>query len=350
MSVTSKPRAQRMRASPSSCRTTVDTRADEPRTEARHWRALGTSVDLQVADPELLDAAADLAMEVLTAVDETCSRFRPDSDLSRANASAGHPVTVSEVLIGALRVALEAAEVTGGLVDPTLGELLVAAGYDRTHASLVPCREPAALPVRVRSDLWRELVIDGATVTVPRGTSLDLGATGKAYAADLVAAVVVSELDTPVVVSVGGDVRVAAPLGRSTSWPVVVDHTLAEHLDGTGAAQTVVVDAGGLATSSVAARRWVRGGREWHHLFDPRTGSPTSGPWRSASATGRTCVAANSASTAAIVLGEAAQAWLTEHRVCARLVAADGRVVTTGGWPSEVGSRHTGALVGGEGR
>lgn len=238
----------------------------------------------------------------------------------------------------------------GGVVDPTLGEILVAAGYDRTFALLVPSREPAALPAPVRRDLWREVVIDGPTVTVPRGASLDLGATGKAYAADLVASVVVTELDTPVVVSVGGDVRVDGPADRSTSWPVVVNHTVADYTDGTGATQTVIVDVGGLATSSVAARRWVRGGREWHHLVDPRTGSPALGPWRSVSATGRTCVAANTASTAAIVLGDDAPAWLTEHQVCARLVDTDGRIVTTGGWPHEARSRHTGVGVGGEGR
>ncbi|MEP6797291.1 MAG: FAD:protein FMN transferase [Lapillicoccus sp.] len=335
-------------SAPAGLRRTTPDRPGEPVTEARHWRALGTYVDLQVADPELLDPAAELSRQVLTTVDETCSRFRPDSDLSRANATAGHPVSVSPVLIGALRVALEAAEVTSGIVDPTLGEILVAAGYDRTFASLVPGREPAALPVPVRRDLWREVIIDGLTVSVPRGASLDLGATGKAYAADLVASVVVAELGTPVVVSVGGDVRVAAPVGRDTSWPVAVDHTAAHHRDGTGTPQTVIMDAGGLATSSMAARRWVQGGREWHHLVDPRTGSPATGPWRSVSATGHTCVAANSASTAAIVLGDAAYAWLTEHHICARLVDSQGRVVTTGGWPEEAASRHPGAPAGGE--
>lgn len=330
-------------------RTVTGRRLEEPQTEARHWRALGTYVDLQVADPVLLDAAAALASEVLATVDESCSRFRPESDLSRAIAAAGRPVTVSAVLIGALRVALEAAELTGGLVDPTLGEILVAAGYDRTFASLVPGVEPTSIPAPVRRELWREIVIEGPTVTVPRGASLDLGATGKAYAADLVASVIVKELDTPVIISVGGDVRVAAPAGRTRSWPVVVDHTLADHVNGTGIAQTVLVEAGGLATSSVAARRWVRGGREWHHLVDPRTGSPATGPWRSASATGRTCVAANSASTAAIVLGDTAPAWLTEQGVCARLVDEHGQVVTTGGWPLEASPRHTSAVGRGEG-
>jgi len=48
---------------------------------------------------------------------------------------------------------------------------------------------------------------------------------------------------------------------------------------------------------------------------------------------GTSAVAANTASTAAVVLGHDAPAWLTTHDVAARLVATDGTVVRTGGWP-----------------
>ena len=91
------------------------------------------------------------------------------------------------------------------------------------------------------------------------------------------------------------------------------------------------------ATSSTAARRWVRGGREWHHLIDPRTGEPARGPWRTVTAVGHTAAAANTASTAAIVLGVQAAAWLSAHGVAARLVDHDDQVTTTPGWPGADG-------------
>ena len=94
---------------------------------------------------------------------------------------------------------------------------------------------------------------------------------------------------------------------------------------------------GGLATSSTAARRWVRGGREWHHLIDPRTGEPARGPWRTVTAVGHTAAAANTASTEAIVLGVQAAAWLSAHGVAARLVDHDDQVTTTPGWPGADG-------------
>jgi thiamine biosynthesis lipoprotein len=48
------------------------------------------------------------------------------------------------------------------------------------------------------------------------------------------------------------------------------------------------------------------------------------------------CVDANVAATAAVVLGEDAPAWLEERRLPARAVRRDGSIVVTGGWPEEV--------------
>jgi thiamine biosynthesis lipoprotein len=91
---------------------------------------------------------------------------------------------------------------------------------------------------------------------------------------------------------------------------------------------------GGLATSTTLVRRWQTATGPQHHLLDPRTGRPVPGVLRSATAVGDSCVAANTASTAALVLGDAAVPWLESHDVSARLVRADGSVVRTGDWPS----------------
>jgi thiamine biosynthesis lipoprotein len=88
-----------------------------------------------------------------------------------------------------------------------------------------------------------------------------------------------------------------------------------------------------VATSSTTVRRWRRGGDTLHHLIDPRTGLPADGPWRTATASAATCVDANIASTAAIVLGAGAEAWLEAAGVPARLVDQAGAVTRVGGWP-----------------
>ena len=298
---------------------------------ASSWRALGTYVELRTT-PDAVAAATELASRVLVEVDEACSRFRDDSDLMRANAAAGEAVEVSPVLVGAVRVALEAAAGTGGLVDPLLGDVLRHAGYDRTF-SLVPADDPTPTALPVAGGSWSQVVVTDDTVTVPRGAALDLGATGKAFAADLVALSVAESLGVPVLACVGGDIRVAAPDDAPQDQPVVVGHSITDLLAG-GDSTVVRLATGGLATSSISARRWRRGGRQWHHVVDPRTGLPAAGPWRTVTALGHTSAAANTASTVSIVLGDAAHDWLVERQVAARLVAHDGTVTRTPAWTS----------------
>ena len=86
---------------------------------------------MAVTDPEALPQARAVLERELEAIDLACSRFRDDSELVRAERGAGREVEVSALLLEALLVALRAAEVSGGLVDPTVGSTMRLAGYDR---------------------------------------------------------------------------------------------------------------------------------------------------------------------------------------------------------------------------
>nr|MDP9327297.1 FAD:protein FMN transferase [Actinomycetota bacterium] len=93
--------------------------------------ALGTTAVVVTADIRgLVWAALEVQREV-AAIDLACSRFRDDSDLARVNASSGRWVTVGPLLLEAVEVALRAARLTGGDVDPTVGAAVIGNGYDR---------------------------------------------------------------------------------------------------------------------------------------------------------------------------------------------------------------------------
>jgi thiamine biosynthesis lipoprotein len=115
-------------------------------------------------------------------------------------------------------------------------------------------------------------------------------------------------------------------------WPVRVTDNHAAALDAPG--QTVSIRSGALATSSTTVRRWKRGDVVVHHIVDPRTGRPPAPWWRTVSVTAATCVDANAAATAAIILGTDAAQWLGRLALPARLVAVDGTVRVVGGWPA----------------
>lgn len=305
-------------------------------------RALGCHVYLATADPADLVMASRLAADLLDRVDRACSRFRADSDLVRANALAGQWVEVDPLLVAALTMALATALETDGLVDPTLGHSLAAAGYDRDFTVLhASSADPAAIPKPGSTGGWRGVGVDPAgAVRVPTGQLLDLGATAKAWAADLLAETIWDTTGDTVVVSLGGDVRVAGE--PDIRWPVAVaERPLASSSDGPGTTSErppvrLMMPPGGLATSSTAHRRWLRAGQLVHHIVDPVTGLPAQGPWRTVSATGATATAANTATTAALVLGHAAVDWLSDRHTPARLVGHDEQVVTVNGWPEDV--------------
>ena len=301
------------------------------------FRALGTDVAVLTGDAASLEAATDAVRRELDAVDAACSRFRSDSELADLNRSAGRPVAVSALLLEAVEVARRGAALTQGLVDPTMGASMRALGYDRDFRSVPPDGPPLELHLPAVAG-WRSVIVDreARTVTVPAGVELDLGATAKAWAVDRAAAAAARACPDPVLVSIGGDLAVGGPL-RPDGWPVLVtdDHAVTEDPSG----QTISIQVGGLATSGTTVRRWRRGEVELHHLIDPRSGRPIVAHWRTASVAAGSCVDANIASTASMILGPAAPAWLDARHLPARLVQVDGTVTTVAGWPAPDGTR-----------
>jgi len=290
-------------------------------------------------DPGVLEAARAAVEAELAAIDAAASRFRPDSELAAVNRAAGRATPVSDLLIEAVEVALRGARLTDGRVDPTIGRVVRLLGYDRDFASVAPDGPPLQLTARSVPG-WQLVQVDRAagTVTVPPGVELDLGSSAKALASDRAAraagdaAAGVAGAPIGVLVGLGGDIAVRgpAPVG---GWDVKVTDNHASPPDGPG--QSISISSGGLATSGTTVRRWQRGEIALHHIVDPATGLPADTCWRTVSVAAASCVDANIASTAAIILGEAAPAWLTAHALPARLVRHDGTVTTVNGWPAD---------------
>jgi FAD:protein FMN transferase len=295
--------------------------------------ALGGLAVVLTTEPERIDRALASVRAEVEAIDAACSRFRPDSELSRVNASAGTAFEVGELFGQALDTALRAAELTCGDVDPTCGAGLVAAGYDRDFEQLRARGVTVTVTGPVRAPGWRAVEWDRSRrlVRIPAASMLDFGATAKALAADRAARRAQGEIGGGVLVGLSGDIAVCGvpPMG---GWRVRVTDDHRSGLDAPG--QTITVHGGGLATSSTTVRRWSGGERELHHVLHPGTGRPVDSCWRTVSVAAGTCVDANIASTASIVRGLAARRWLAGLRLPARLVRHDDQVVTVAGWPT----------------
>jgi thiamine biosynthesis lipoprotein len=314
----------------------------------KSWKALGTSVHVLCTHDDTrpfhtgaaadgLEAASTAVRDVLEDVDEAYSRFRDDSELTQLNANAGRTIRISPLLATAIDAALRAARLTDGAVDPTIGRAIRVAGYDDDFSRIAAedfderGREMKLRAWRVPG--WQGIRLDRRlrTVWLPQDVELDLGSTGKALAADLAAtAAIAAAGGGGVLVSLGGDIAIAGE-PPSGGWRILVAEDSRVRADGDG--DVICVPAGGVATSSTTVRRWSRGGAVLHHIIDPQTSLPTSGPFRTVTVVAATCLDANIASTAAIVRGEAAIDWLTSCRLPARLIENDGTIHYIGRWP-----------------
>jgi FAD:protein FMN transferase len=281
---------------------------------ARRFTAMGCEVLVAGAGPGELRAIRDL----FSARERRFSRFRDDSELQRVNRARG-PVVVSGEFAGMLRLALWAASVTDGLVDPTVGPALVAAGYDRDFAQLGATPAAPARAAAGASPGPSAIVLHGRVLSLPGDSGLDLNGVVKSATVDDA----LSMLPGEGWVSAGGDIAARGGVGV--------------RLPGGGSVQ---LEAGGMATSGRTRRSWPVAGGAGHHLIDPATGDPSQSPWEQVTVCGRSCLDADVAAKAAFLLGDAGPAWLDDRRIPGRFVAEGGRVSVNEAWRAAVPAGH----------
>lgn len=213
---------------------------------------------------------ADRVIKRLDQLESLWSRFLPNSEITQLNQAGGRPLTVSGDTIALLEAAALAWSATNSAFDPTLLGALAALGYDRSrhhpeHISMIPAGA-------VERGTPAEILIDRATsrVSLPPGTLIDPGGIGKGLAADLVIDEFGHEAGS-LLVEIGGDLRVG---GRPPEGGWQVDVWDAER---SAPRHRIALLSGGVATSSILLRRWLRpDGSQAHHLLDSRTRIPSA--------------------------------------------------------------------------
>jgi thiamine biosynthesis lipoprotein len=287
------------------------------------FRAMGCQV-LAVVDSDDAPVATHLAAvpNWFETWEQQLSRFRPDSELSRLNATSGRPVVVPPPLWEVLGVALDAARQSEGLVQPTILAALEAAGYDRSFDDPAPAIAGAPLPAHAGD--WRAIKLDrqAHTVTLPAGVRLDLGGVAKGWAADQAARRLAKA--GPALVDAGGDISVSGPMADRSPWPIAIANPFApEESFGLLLAQ------GAVATSGRDYRRWMRGGVEQNHIIAPRSGRPAQTDILSATIVAPDSALAEIAAKVALILGSrAGLAWLDARPTLAGLlVLENGRIL-----------------------
>ncbi len=257
------------------------------------------------------------------------SRFRPESELSKHNRQSGSTVKVGPIMWEVLNEALAAAQLTDGLVTPTMLTALERAGYDASFETIKERSAVAVMPERsatlVAEEDWRAIKLHQGkhTITTPAGMRLDLGGIVKGWAADK-AARWLGEI-APAMVDAGGDIAFSGARADGSAWPIGVDDPLTRGKQ----LELLALRGGGVATSGRDYRRWRVGDRWHHHILDPRTAQPADTDVLSATVIAPSTMQAEVAAKATLILGSRQGIEWIEARppLSALLTLEDGQVL-----------------------
>ena len=300
------------------------------------FRAMGTQCHVLVAGAgDVADELCHLARMRVELLEQSWSRFRPDSELNRLNASDGRgPQTVSPDLLRLGRAMKDAWLGTAGLFDPTVLASMRALGYDADFET-VAARSATALDdvILAASPGMSAVTIDESTSTIslPTGVGLDPGAIGKGLAADIIAEELFGAGAGGVLVNLGGDISLAGEPAAGDPWSISIEDERrpADHPERVLQILTVEGGRAGVATSTTLKRRWAQGRR--HHVIDPRTGSMISSDLVQVTVAAPTaCMAEWSATAALLKSPDSATAWLQEQGRTAILLTRDRAVHVSG--------------------
>lgn len=280
------------------------------------------AVALEADDPEAETALAGVP-GWFDIWESRLSRFRNDSELSRINLNPGQSHSVSPVMAEVLQEALAAAEVSRGIIVPTILDALEAAGYDRSFEKIPDSQDAEERHASAVGD-WHEIEFDPHTRTIrtPPGVRLDLGGVAKGWAADR-AAGRLSRFG-PAMVDAGGDIAVSGPKSGGQPWAIAV----ADPRTDDGRLALLRIMRGGVATSGRDYRRWKVNGQWRHHLIDPRTGQPAKTDVFSVTIVGPSARRAEVAAKVVAVLGsEGGLTWLDRQKGIAGLLVLESEEV-----------------------
>ncbi len=231
---------------------------------------MGTRFEIQVVaqDEAAGRAAIQAAYDEIDRLEALLSEWRETSEISAVNREAGHrPVVVGPELLEVVERSLELTELTHGAFDITFASCGRLWSIDPPRIPS-PAEISACLPFVGSAGI--EVVPAASTIYLARpGIRIGIGAIGKGYGVDRAARVLESHGIEHYVVAGAGDIRVRGR-GPERAWRIGVAHPRrrGEILG------WLELAAGAITTSGDYERYFERDGVRYHHILDPRTGTP----------------------------------------------------------------------------
>ncbi|MBQ5992046.1 MAG: FAD:protein FMN transferase [Clostridia bacterium] len=220
------------------------------------------------------------------------------SDVWNLNRANGDPVEVNPETADLLRLAIEIGERSGGAFDVTIAPLSGMWDFS-ANEPVVP--DQAALQEAAKRVDYRNIVVEGNTVTLKNGAEIDLGGIAKGYIADRVADYLREQGVTSACINMGGNVVTIGTKPDGSPWSIGVRDP-----NGTPeqSEEVLKLSDATVVTSGNYERFFEIDGVRYHHILDPKTGMPVANGLASVTIVGTSSALCDALSTACFVLGE----------------------------------------------
>jgi thiamine biosynthesis lipoprotein len=273
-----------------------------------------------------LEAAAgaqiDRSFAEIRRLEALMTTWRDDSDVSRINrAAGGAAVVVSPEVFEVVERSVEYSKLSGGAFDITFYGLKGLWHFDDDLRPELP--DPAELRRRLPLVNWRKLYVDRAHHSVrlgKPGMAINLGGIGKGYAVDAAVRLLKAAGYADGMVQAGGDLMLFGSKHGQPFMAGVRDPRSADPQD--YFAVCPVLDHA-FSTAGDYERSFIREGRRYHHILDPRTGYPATAA-RSVTIFAKDATTADGLDDAVLILGAERGLALIESIADAGAIIVDG--------------------------
>jgi len=239
-------------------------------------KAMGTNVHLWLWTDRQVEAAkvAQAVDAEMKRLDAEMTIWTPDSEISKVIAAAGvKPVKVSDETIEVVSRAQDVSKRSNGVFDITVGAFQGVWKFDQNMDGTLP--DPRLVAERLKLVNYKDLIVDPVKKTLflrKKGMAITLGGIAKGYAVDKCVAIIKAAGFTNFMFQAGGDMYIAGTKS-GVNWKVGIRDPRGK--PGEYFALAPIMDHS-FSTSGDYERGFVKDGKRWHHIIDPRTGMPAT--------------------------------------------------------------------------
>ncbi|MFL0167469.1 FAD:protein FMN transferase [Candidatus Clostridium helianthi] len=267
---------------------------------AKSSYALGTLINLR-ANGNKAKVAIDKALERLNEIDNRMSAFKESSDISKINFNAGNKgEKVNNDTYFVVKKAIEYSRILEGTFDPTIRPLVKLWSIG-TKEERIP--EKSKIEKVLKLINYNDVIFDDKNNLIMLKhdkQALDVGGIAKGFAADEVRDIFYQHNIKSALIDLGGNIFALGSKEDGSAWKVGIQNPFKPRGEFIG---ILSVKNKSIVTSGNYERYFIKDGKKFHHIIDPKTGYPSESKIISATIISDNSIDGDGLSTGVYIIG-----------------------------------------------